>query len=458
MAATRPIGDGRADTRTVLQLAAYFAELKATAREFIDRFDASSRGYFTPSEDEQVRQLLVSYWHARNALLELVLQHRREAIAQADDDPAGFLTTFGAALVLIDAARFLRDNLHTRPVVRAKLNEPEPHFGIPAGCYDRIQKSLTRPVHAWHLYHALQYFDQNQQPLHDAVRGDAELQAVLKLVHSLRDALGVSVSRLAVARVRSRARSLRTRVRRVLFQRALYGLQKAVSSLMAEVSVQPGHEPALPLPVVRDLEQLLLPGDVLITRKEHAVTNYFLPGFWPHAAFFVGDTTSLLSPPLSGQSTIAQHAHDIAQADPDQPRRVIESMKDGVLIRSLANPLRCDAIAALRPLATPAAIDNAIARGFFHVGKGYDFDFDFSRSDRLVCTEVVYRSFDGIEGTRFQLTRRAGRPTLAAEDLLRMGLCLDGFRVLAAFVPGCGPELQTGASAEQLIRDTVGGT
>ena len=50
-------------------------------------------------------------------------------------------------------------------------------------------------------------------------------------------------------------------------------------------------------------------------------------------------------------------------------------------------------MAVVRPRVGDADIARAIGRGMQHEGKPYDFDFDFSRSDRLVCTEVVYRQF-----------------------------------------------------------------
>ncbi len=72
---------------------------------------------------------------------------------------------------------------------------------------------------------------------------------------------------------------------------------------------------------------------------------------------------------------------------------------------------------------------------FDELGKPYDFDFDITRSDRLVCTEVVYRAYQGIGGLQFPLTRRAGQLTLAAEDLLRLSLARQGFEPLAIYAP-----------------------
>jgi hypothetical protein len=92
----------------------------------------------------------------------------------------------------------------------------------------------------------------------------------------------------------------------------------------------------------------------------------------------------------------------------------------------------------------------------FHDGKPYDFDFDLTRSDRLVCTEVVYRSFQGLAGINFALTDRAGRKTLAAEDLLAMALNEQHFEVVAAFAPGYSTGVTTDSEASAVLRATLG--
>ena len=61
-----------ADARTVATIARHFDELRGRAARLIAEHGASLRGYFTPTEDEQVRHLLVSYWQSRNALAEVV--------------------------------------------------------------------------------------------------------------------------------------------------------------------------------------------------------------------------------------------------------------------------------------------------------------------------------------------------------------------------------------------------
>lgn len=55
--------------RTVVQMAEYFRELKLRAAAIAERITPQERGYFTTVEEDDARPILVSYWHARNALV-----------------------------------------------------------------------------------------------------------------------------------------------------------------------------------------------------------------------------------------------------------------------------------------------------------------------------------------------------------------------------------------------------
>ena len=439
--------------RTVAHLAGYFEELKAAAGRLIESASAVERGYFSPSEEETVRRLQVSYWKSRAALFDVIDSVREDADRSDDLCDDAFLVAYGAAVLLVDAARFLRESFEPLPLVREKLNEPEPAFEIPSGTYATVQKSLTSPRHAWHLYHAMHYFEDHAAELR-ARSSDGVLAPVLAVIERLQSRLDVPVASFAKARAKVRSRRIVGRLRDGLAGRALYGIQKLAASLTADLYVRPGHHPELPEAVSRQLCDRLRPGDVIVCRKAHAVTNYFLPGYWKHVALYLGTAAELAELGLDRHENVRPRWSQLHSPGDAAPRRVLESMKDGVRIRGVDSPLRSDSVAALRPRLTSERIAAALARGLLHEGKPYDFDFDFTRADRMVCTEVVYRSYDGMGAMSFELTRRAGRLTLSAEDLIGMSLAGRHFEPVAVFAPEHSPQLAADHEATTLLRRT----
>jgi hypothetical protein len=74
------------------------------------------------------------------------------------------------------------------------------------------------------------------------------------------------------------------------------------------------------------------------------------------------------------------------------------------------------------------------------LGDEYDFQFDFADASKQVCTEVVYRAFDGKGPIEFTLVPRAGHETLSADDIALSYLRSPGtsfdFVLLADETPG----------------------
>ena len=73
----------------------------------------------------------------------------------------------------------------------------------------------------------------------------------------------------------------------------------------------------------------------------------------------------------------------------------------------------------LRPNLADAERRAAVLEAFRHLGKAYDFEFDFNVPARLVCTELIYRSFHGRGKITLPLIKRLGRYTLTCDDIIR---------------------------------------
>ena len=437
----------RSGIRTVTHAARYWEELKAAAHELTLRFEAERRGYFSPDEEDATLALLVSYWQTRNALFDLIIALRAE-FQDDEPPPSAFLIGFASALLLVDAARFLREIAGPRQLLIAKLNQPAIQFGIPAGVYDTVQKSLVSARNGWRLLDASEHYRNRFEEMHSS---DSEHAELVEIVERLLPRIDVSVLNFTRAKFRTRGRQIAGRIGSRVFGRALYAFQQVIGSLAAEKYLRLGHRPRLPDEVASDVRSLLLPGDILIVRKEFALTNYFLPGYWPHAALYLGTESQLRALGIETDSHVQQRWGKLTQLAL-HGGVVLESMKDGVHLRSLDSPFRADSIVILRPRMAPADIRRAVARVLVHEGKPYDFDFDFRRSDRLVCTEVIYRAYDGIGGQNLPLVRRAGRPTLAGGDLIRLAVSNGPFAPVLAFAPRLVPGMQFGEQAVGVLR------
>lgn len=437
----------RAGIRTVTHAAQYLEELKAAAHALGSKITAERRGYFSPDEEDATLGLLISYWQTRNALFDLIVALRAE---YGDDEPptSAFLIGFAGALLLVDAARFLREIVGPRQLLTAKLNEPAIQFGIPAGVYDTVQKSLVSARNGWRLLEASEYYRSGAEELRSTGSDHGELVAIIE---RLLPRIDVSVLSFTRAKFRTRGRQLARRISDRVFGRALYAFQQVIGSLAAEKYLRLGHQPCLPPEIASDIRARLQPGDVIVVRKEFALTNYFLPGYWPHAALYLGTDSQLRKLGIETDPHVQRRWGQLTQLAM-QGGVVLESMKDGVHLRSLDSPFRADSIVVLRPCIAADDIRRAVARALVHEGKPYDFDFDFRRSDRLVCTEVIYRAYDGLGGKTLPLVRRAGRPTLAGGDLIQIAISDGHFAPVMAFAPRLVTGIQVGEQAVNVLR------
>jgi hypothetical protein len=222
------------------------------------------------------------------------------------------------------------------------------------------------------------------------------------------------------------------------------GFFEASGRAVAELR-QPGIKPAAaPKRISQELRDAVLkkvmPGDVFVTRHDDALSNLFLPGFWPHAALYLGTSDDLAGLGI----TIPGGGMGGAW--------FLEAKKDGVRVRPASETLHVDAFVVLRPPLEGGELEGALRRALGHAGKPYDFLFDFRTADRMVCTEVVYRGYHGVRSVRFRLKEVGGRLCLPAEEMLDPAMDC-GFRIIAAggLRGGC---LLSGRDAELAFHGT----
>lgn len=410
--------------------------------------NAALRRYLRPEEEQRLADRFSLYLTARAALLQTIAE-LRPVVQSVQSGPEvqirSFLLGYTAACLLIQAGWFLVGFGQSPGVIQKALDQARPELGIPRKQFTLLYRSLTNPLTRLRMVEAIRFADRNRGDLL-ALRADDAMQPLVELLGEVeRPARQAMRLPWLGARLRYRVHSIRRR-RRSAAQRATFALLEAAGRVIAEMR-NPFHQKRVTSEVLARMTALLKPGDVIITRHDDAMSNLFLPGFWPHAALYLG--------------TVEQCRTMRVTVDPDriarwiEPNCVLEAKKDGVRLRALAETLAVDAVTVLRPQLDVQILSSALSRALVHEGKLYDFNFDFTRSDRLVCTEVIYRAYDGLGPIALNLKERASRSTLSAGDMVRLAVEGRGFEPVCVFGVHGVNGLITGPETGEALRRTL---
>ena len=354
-----------------------------------------------------------------------------------------YLLTFEAELSLFEAGLRWSRLVDGAEEVRRFLDAPHPELGFGEHTFSVFRQELQGTRDQARVVAGEAYLRQLEATL--APRG-------LEAPSSFAEIMGRIETRLADIRrattldrladtLKADTEFLQRTVRRTWFP-----TQKRVANWMGTVKTR-HRGPYLITPQLAEaMDPHLEPGDVLLSRKNWHLTNVGLPGFWPHAILYLGDApklTAYFDTPEIQEWTRSLGADDLPSLlrrrfpeawaryvenrghlgpDPDgAPLRLLEAVADGVVLTTMSQGFG-DYLAALRPRLDKKAKAQAVLEAFSHVGKPYDYDFDFATDHALVCTEVVWRSYrpaDGKAGLDLPVTEVAGRLTLPANEIAR---------------------------------------
>lgn len=393
----------------------------------------SDNGYLNAEEDYQLKAWFAHFLTLRNHLLDIAYQVESQFNGQtkninSDEDWRYFIVGYAAACLAIKYNRQLMAQA-THKKIQRKLNEASPEFRYPRKQFTETFKQMLSVRNALTLL-KVRHFAQHYHDKINQFANDTLLQPIIAQLPEWQLALSVKLTLWGKWRLFYRRHAVKRKVASGR-ENIEFAFLEYSGRLIAEMRLPKPHR--VSTLVIADTKQLIQAGDIFITRHDAVASNYFLPGFWPHCAFYMGDGTERAALGVEPDKIAAEFS-------------VIEALKNGVNAKPLEEMLAVDCFVIVRPLLDKSQIKVAIERAISHLGKPYNFDFNFFTSDKLVCTEVVYRAFDGLTGVHIPLKKRAGRFTFSAEDLLDLALQEQDFSIVAVY--------GLGKSTTQLISDT----
>jgi hypothetical protein len=408
------------DYETLRAVVAGLKELELRWKQARISVNARQRGYFTPDEDDCVRQMLLSYRNYRLALYQIIERYwGYRTIERQEDQLRALVMGLAAALTVYSNSLKLIQTYEHEALVRKKLNEPDAKFDLEAGFFDAILRGYSSLGNYRELIRGVWFWQAHRREI-QKFAVDPEWSWLIHVVRSERVVVRQRLTKVLLCRLRYDWRAFwRTTVLPV--RRTRYGVQSLIGEACAGLRTAGPYTPGLGRDVLASLRPMLRPGDVLLVRAEGKLTAALLPGFWAHAALYLGNRSDLEGLGLNSYPAVARHLPALDRAA-EPFGGVIEAISPCVLLNGLEHCLHADHVVVLRPNLPPAEITSAIAEAFGHLGKAYDFEFDFNVSTRLVCTELVYRCYHKRGTIEFPLIKRLGRFTLTADDIANLVL------------------------------------
>ena len=382
------------------------------AKQMAAEFASGKRSWYAQSDNDALRQMLRRYVTLRTALVRMVWRYQKsDQVPDKSLRVRTFLCAYTAGSALAAASLGFVDAFNESGDAVKKLNEAEPAWDIPPGVFDTVRRSLCSTTNRRALEMASEKYDEIKFADFDLLDSRA---AFYESIGLCRKSLASADSRLTAERLKQPLRDARDEGRELI-----YGVQSFVSTWMGDTKIREPGKPLISHDQLKELGAKLKPGDMILERRNWYVSNAFLPGYWPHAALYVGTPDELRSLGLHHDPRVQTHWEDYLRHDAaGHACVVLESVSEGVVFTSLEHSIgEADSVALLRPRLLPDQIREAIARAFSHAGKPYDFEFDFFTSDKLVCTELVYRAYDG--PIHFELQNIMGTRTLPAIEFVR---------------------------------------
>lgn len=411
-----------------------------TARQALERaadFARSRPEILKPGQGLLPREQKLVLWNTwssildAQAALDAIRRNWRERIfakERAERDMAfslnhaAFLASYRFGLELIALA-------DSNPNLDTILNEPVPEVGLPAGTFDRYKARFLNAALATE-FSALRAIDRT------VVRTSPVLKATIAEDSTFIWDMGKGAGPVLTAKGGI------SELKKVGFS-AWFPVQKNVSEWMGDTKVHRVHTHLISEEQMTAAHSRFQPGDILFERHEWYLSNLGLPGFWTHAALYVGtpgerralaadegvqawvrsqgETSGDLERLLTARYPKA-HAISIKAQEQGHAPRILEAISEGVSFTTLERTGASDSLAVVRPRLEPRDKAQALLRAFHYSGRPYDFNFDFATDATLVCSELIFKAYEpgeGMRGLRFPLTEVMGRKVSTPNDMVR---------------------------------------
>ena len=192
------------------------------------------------------------------------------------------------------------------------------------------------------------------------------------------------------------------------------------------------------------------PLDIILEKTPFRVTDRFIPGYWGHAAIYIGNEVQLRELEIWDHPMVEKYHERIKMG-----KTIVEALRSGVELNSYKHFTQVDDFALLRQNEKWEQVDAGehIVRALSQVGKAYDFEFDVETPTAIVCSELHYTVFRNLT---FNTTNILNRNTISVDQVSYQGYSGSKFTPHILYIDGVEIKENIQAVYDTIIDDAKG--
>lgn len=351
----------------------------------------------------------------------LVDKRLKKNFSLTDDELKEMILCLSVAVTLFDTTLYTYYKFHDSPKMRRLLNEKDSAYRREGNSFEKSIQGIFSFKNSRYLQRAIKIYEKFYVERR-ILFGDEGLKNSNAIIQA--SFLYKSFKKRRVGLLQNYSTILASRIK-ISFQSKIDFINYFGNSIVYNGSrlfgnIIGGFQKRKGL-LYRDPEFLarvssaMRPLDVLLEKTPFRLTDNFIPGFWGHAAIYIGTKEDLEQLGIWDNELVQKYSKEISKG-----QFIVEALRDKVQINSLEHFSDIDdfSLIRLRVELTDAEKAEHILRALSHVGKKYDFSFDVETGDKIVCSELHYRTYIDVA---FNTTPYIGRSTISVDQVAEQG-------------------------------------
>ncbi|NOQ16531.1 MAG: Poxvirus G6 [Methyloprofundus sp.] len=342
----------------------------------------------------------------------------------------GVMLALSGRLMLYDSYLTVITLINEYPKVRRFLNQSDMGYGIQEDQLATMTDDFLSVSSLSNIENSIAYYRHSKKLIPTDTIADenfAYLDLLIHSSHSYAILSDLSVSNIIAHRFNSRSQAVEDSFN--AFNRiAINSISELFGNTVGLIEDRKGRmyqDRAAEKKVLTHLQA----GDILLEKTPFRLTDRMIPGYWGHAAIWLGNEQELKA--LGLWDTPLVHKY---QTQIQNQQLVVEALRDGTQMNSLSHFLNIDDLVILRRKnLSEQNKKKIITLALRQVGKPYDFNYDVETTDKIVCSQLVYLAYTGIE---WPTDNFIGRYTISPDQIAQKALLEGVLEPILLFIDG----------------------